>query len=90
MSEKVLKMLLGEIRTIRVICQTCETVVEMPVEKLADRFSESACRFCKSEFKAPGKADPFKELTHAFKAFEILSDSVQIELIVPEPERTSA
>lgn len=92
MSEHLLKILLTELRTVRIRCKSCGSVVEMPVENLATRFQGVACPLCRQMFIPPGSAadakgvNPFVELAKAMDLLGHLAPLVEIEFSLPAKE----
>ena len=94
MSEHLLKILLTELKTVRVRCKNdqCGAVIELPVEKLTDRFRSTVCPVCRSLFVPPGSqaaahgTNPFMNLAKAIELFVQLGSLVEIEFVLPAKE----
>lgn len=93
MSEEMLKILLSELKMIRVRClgnrdgSPCGAVIEFPVAKLKGFFSsDPKCPSCKEPFVlgiAGGVVDPFDQLARTLDAFAGIRTQAEIEFIIP-------
>ncbi|HLK60045.1 MAG TPA: hypothetical protein VKU00_26025 [Chthonomonadaceae bacterium] len=88
MSEQLLKVLLEEIKSVRVICQKCHTIVELPIEAIGEKFASQQCPFCKNSFTVAGVVppDPFHTLALALQSLQKISSQVKIEFVVPQEQ----
>jgi hypothetical protein len=84
MSEQVLRILLSEIQTVRVICQKCKTVVEVPIENMKVTFANGECHFCHASFNTMNipNYDALGDLARAITEANRLS-SVSVEMVLP-------
>lgn len=85
MSERLLRVLLSEIKTLRIVCQKCKTVVEVPVEKLDTKFTNGACRFCGETFRSEAipDSDLLGKLGNTLTLLRSIENHVQIEISIP-------
>jgi hypothetical protein len=83
MSEKVLRFLLSELETVRLICRNCKIVIEMPTSKLADTDSGISCPTCRAFFpKGQNKEeDHLGDLARAIWGLKNLGQ--EIEFVIP-------
>lgn len=96
MSEKLLKFLLSELKTVRLVCQgtvggqPCGAVTEVPLERLLTitRQGGDQCRICNTPFgifPKPGTAqDGFGPLAQAIIDLLAAKDRVQVEFVIPD------
>jgi len=82
MSERILKILLSELKTVRLLCQAkgCQGITELPVSKLKKGMT---CPLCREEFDASGFY-ALHELATAFRLLDSVKDHVQLEFVVPD------
>lgn len=86
MSEHLLRILLTELSTVRLVCKdkSCGAVTEISLEQLRTRFSDVRCPLCKAAF---GDSDvggnPFKDFAQAVRAIQSRSDHVEVEFVLP-------
>lgn len=92
MSERVLKILLSELKTVRLKCQrqTCKSVVEVSVERLEQMFEgrdAPACPVCQGSYQHidGSRPSPFAHFAVAVKRLQQCKDSVEIEFVMPDP-----
>jgi hypothetical protein len=88
MSEKLLKILLSELATARVICKKCgRGIIEVPVDRLDTALMNGTCRFCNHPFlqrKAGGTLeDPLRDLRLAIEELRRMTD-LEIEFVLPD------
>ena len=98
MSEKLLKILLSELNTVRLVCQgkrqdgaPCGATIEMPLDRLDSAFAmRCACQFCGTPFAVSspdGTAkSPFPELVAAFRNLNAISRNVRVEFVLPDKD----
>lgn len=80
MSETLLKILLAELRKVRIKCKACGTVLEFALDQLAMSEALDGCPHCKTNFRQP--APNTKEtLTQLANAMLKLQASPAAELI---------
>lgn len=90
MSEKLLRILLSELTTVRVRCQgTCRTVVELPLEEMAGKKLNQMlkCLNCGTDFDPlhTGESALVKFAQAAAKLMD-LKGSVELEFTLPDEE----
>ena len=85
MSKHLLSFLLSELATVRVICQQCGTIVELPIGNLGMRFSDGTCRICKREIFPPDKEKALLNLANAIAVVQEASQTVQLEFVLSVP-----
>jgi hypothetical protein len=86
MSEKLLKLLLSELSTIRVHCKKCRSnaTIELPVDRIDRLFDKWECPICNEPFRKD-KVDSANYLTMLAKAIEGIkeaADKVEIAFVV--------
>jgi hypothetical protein len=91
MSEHVLKVLLSELTTVRVICGSCSAVAEMPTDKLSQlSLRDTFCPVCHMAFprgnEAEGKPDHLKRLADAIAGLKTIGQ--ELEFVVRNPDPT--
>lgn len=80
MSETVLRILLSEIKTLRITCKNCKAVIETLPDDLYNKTNNGQCKFCNQ---------PLASISHIFdlaRAIENLSkteDTVTVEIVLP-------
>lgn len=87
MSEKILRLLLDELTTVRLLCQNkgCGGVVEYPLERLRGKFQfANACPLCGTEFG--GSGSPIYDLAAAIDRVKDMGERVKVEFILADPE----
>ena len=85
MSEKLLRFFLHEIKVIRLICQKCGSVLEVPIDLLEkDSFPGLDCLVCKQMFQPTGDTS-LKKLAEAYRSLVSTSRAMQVEFVIPEP-----
>jgi hypothetical protein len=74
-SETILKVLLSELTTIRIACQGCKAVSEVPIDALRKRGQGIACPGCGSVIRHGNRSaeDAFDALAEATKGLRQLS-----------------
>jgi len=94
MSETVLKILLSELGTLRIVCKHCQTAMEMSVESLdrrndpKRRSRDLCCPGCGVTVRTGGDADhapPTDGLDHlvnAWEALAVMQGNFQIQFVV--------
>jgi hypothetical protein len=89
MSRKLFTFLLTELKTIRVICSQCGTVVEQPIDVLARQGKDKVlnCKFCHQDFN-PQHQDvgPLLTFAQALQKMQELGKVVGVEFVVPAEE----
>lgn len=81
MSETVLKILLSELHTVRLVCNSCKCAVEMPLAKLKNR--GTTCPLCNDDICPERIVHQFAALAVAVEHL-LLADKVQIQFVMPE------
>lgn len=91
MSRKLLAFLLSELETIRVICQRCKGIAEMPVAEIAECYKTAdtppKCPFCDHVFVgvyAMHKGNKLVKLAEAIIELRDLKDGIEIEFVLPD------
>lgn len=89
MSEHLLKLLLSDLKTLRIRCtkNKCGTVVEVEMDKLFSGHSVGACPTCGADFRRPqeaGVGGQLRQLVAAIGALGKMTDEVEIEFVLPE------
>jgi hypothetical protein len=84
MSEKMLRIQLSEIATVRITCKQCKRgVIEVPIERLGQALEQGGCRFCRSDVIAPTSNDPLNALRMAIEELRRLESKLGIEFEIP-------
>ena len=91
MSETLLRFLLTELKTVRVICKRkdCGAVTELPVERLEHAFREFKCPLCRAKIRnAPGEEDVFDLLGRAVRKLHEpqVRERIAIEFVLPDKD----
>jgi hypothetical protein len=79
-SERILKVLLSELQTVRIICKKCAAVAEMTAKQV-NGISEYNCLGCGILISAK---TPLRNLASALDGVKN-SDAVEVQFIIPEP-----
>jgi len=94
MSEHLLKILLSELRLIRVRCKGCQSVttIEVLIRELGANqvLSGARCPFCQNHFRPPQGPNPFDLLAKAFNGLDQLGQAVDVEFVVPLESKSGA
>jgi DNA repair exonuclease SbcCD ATPase subunit len=87
MSETVLRILLGELKTVRILCKghsgrSCKGVVELSVEAMAELYKDQKCPLCGADI--PNTST--NHLEQLGKALVALRDfkTFDVEFVIPE------
>lgn len=91
MSEKLLKFLLSELRTIRICCKgkrlngaECGAVFEFRLEHLSAAFpNKCECPFCQTTFQAATAEHPFRLLSESLERLAKLK-TLEVEFVMPD------
>jgi hypothetical protein len=84
MSERLLKFLITELRTVRISCKKCNrAVVELPVDRLDAALSHGECRFCGYKFHDAGGPDPFHSLRMALDELRNMK-GIEVSFVLPD------
>jgi len=89
MSEKLLRLFLSELTTIRIINQSplCGAVTEIAVEQLGKAFRQAACPVCGNPFsQQTGDPSPFGPLADAIQKLNALESQVKVQFVIPAEE----
>jgi len=81
--EKLLKISCSEIRVIRIICNTCKTAMELPLERL--EHGGSKCPGCGEELRRAGVDKSILELSNALRHLQRVKE-IEIQFVVPLSE----
>jgi hypothetical protein len=87
MSEKLLKLLLSDLNTIRIVCRKCGAAVEVPIDRLGNA-GDVFCPGCPSNGKTvlrSASGDDLGNLAAAIIRLKQVKD-VEIEFVVPEKQ----
>jgi hypothetical protein len=87
MSEKLLKLLLSDLTSIRIVCRKCGAAVEVPIDRLGNA-GDVYCPGCPRDEKTVlryAKRDDLINLAAAITQLKQAKD-VEIEFVVPEKE----
>jgi hypothetical protein len=85
MSKTLLSILLSELKTIRIVCNNCKTIVEVPLEKMKNA-GNVLCPGCPSTGKtvlSPASGSTVIALANAIIQAQVMTD-VTLELSVPD------
>ena len=80
MGEHIYRILSNELKTIRVKCDKCKTVVEVGYQKLCDIFEQKKCPVCHKEV-IHSKDDPLADLQNALTTLHNEKD-IQVEFSI--------
>jgi hypothetical protein len=85
MSEKLIRFLLSELKTVRVLCQhpNCNTVVEVSVEDLPTKYQGAICPLCRNTIQAP-QYNNLVTLGTALRGLASSEDRVKVEFVIPD------
>ena len=85
MSEKMLRVQLSELATVRVVCKKCNRgVIEVPLARLGMALDHGACRLCNHEFFPDTKPNRLGDLQLAIEELNQLRDlGVEFEIGAP-------
>ena len=87
MSEHLLRILLTELSTVRLVCKSkdCGAVTEVSLDQLAFRFGDVRCPVCHADFgEADASGNPLKNFALAVRALQSRSKLLEAEFIVRE------
>jgi hypothetical protein len=103
MSQTLLKFLLSELKTFRIVCRgkpdgktVCGAVLEVSRERLATTFKpkECKCPVCGEPFHtyepAGNTRNPFAALAEALARTDSIEDRMVVELVLPVPPEKTA
>jgi hypothetical protein len=94
MSEKLLRFLLSELKTVRVICngkvngKSCGMIYEMSIESLSNHIDH--CPVCHQKFIFPkpgipnGTIHPLANLADAIEELERRRDGFEVQFVLPD------
>jgi hypothetical protein len=83
MSEKILKVLLSDLHTVRVLCKQCRAIVELSLEDLAKKYQSGYCPICKACLVAPSD-NTIVDLSNAIRGLQELHQHLNIEFLLPD------
>jgi hypothetical protein len=86
MSETVLKFMLDELQAVRLVCQSCKGIVELPVGDLAIRFASRAeCPLCRHPFQSvPASGHSYlAAFAWAVEGLNTITSEVQLQFVLP-------
>ena len=84
MTETTFKVQLSELATVRIICRkgSCNGIVELPVDRLANLSEPPQCPLCKEGLfpgNHPGQPHVLRDLSDVLKRLALLGDYATIE-----------
>lgn len=85
MSEHIIRFLLSEIKTVRVVCKKCGAVIETPIEKAGDALASGRrCRFCNNDLGDPNhpNSDPLRGLAAVAESLTSM-ENVEVHFVFP-------
>lgn len=87
MPETILKIMLEELKTVRLVCQadSCGAVIEFGIEKLAS--APTKCPVCAAEFHDPTSDKQKGYLSELFTALhhlEFVRGRVKVQFVLPQ------
>lgn len=91
MTETILKVKLEELKTVRVTCTNCGTVVEIPTHKIAKTFEDQHCKHCDRPFvqhtdhTRPHVFGSFQTGLMAMQELEKHDKKVTVEFVIKSP-----
>ena len=89
--EQWLRVLVTDVRAVRVTCHDCSGVVELPVAQLVNATAQGACRFCGAELLSVDKVErihnPLAKLSAALRDCAAMQKSMGVEFILPPPAK---
>ena len=86
MSEAVLRFMLDELQAVRLVCQNCKGVVELPVGDLAKHFAGRAeCLLCRRPFQSlPASGHSHLDaFAWAVEGLKTIANEVQLQFVLP-------
>jgi uncharacterized paraquat-inducible protein A len=83
-SEQVLKVLLEELATARLICQQCKAVTEVELARLERQATAPKCPLCNTAFFRTPIQYPLAELARAVAGVLGIGDLVKVEFVLPQ------
>jgi hydrogenase maturation factor HypF (carbamoyltransferase family) len=87
MSEKLLKLFLDDLKSIRIVCRNCGSAIEIPIDKL-HHASAVVCPGCPPTEKTllrSAKSDNLARLAAALTELKMSKD-FNVEFVVPESD----
>lgn len=88
MSEHLLKIMLSELATVRVLCKssTCGAVIEMPLADMPRMLALGECPVCHASFRVPSSSGPdlLAALARSIQAVQAASGRVEIQFVIPQ------
>jgi hypothetical protein len=93
-SEKILKILLSELKIVRIKCKgkhgqngdPCAMIYEVPIENLASVFQQNCCPICGKPFYRPDSGNPLPSLAAALQMVASVNDTLEIEFVIPNKD----
>jgi len=82
MSRKLLAFLLRELKLIRIICNRCDGIVELPLDKVKPPFAKGQCPLCERPFCVG--TNHIYNLVNAIQAIQGEADKLDIEFILDD------
>ena len=86
MSEEILRVMLSELGTVRVVCKSCQAVTEIAADRLPAIFDAKRCPCCHTDFDISNR-NGFKELAAALALLASMESRVGIEFVIPQPHK---
>jgi hypothetical protein len=83
MSEKMIRVKLSELATIRIVCKkaTCGGISEVPIAEV-ERLIGGKCRHCEQSLRV-GNEDALASLAEAIKNLTAIKNKVEVEFEIP-------
>jgi hypothetical protein len=94
MSEKLLKIMLAELETIRIVCKDCKTVFEFPLDNLEKAFRTKdktwECPHCHNpvmgDSSGSATGGPFVPLLKAIRLLKDAHEKIDVQFIIREDQ----
>ncbi len=90
MSETIVRYLLSELKIVRVICKSCNAILEVEVESLRDvlnldrRTNTFHCKLCNAElFSSAYSSDLLTAFARTLSEFDKITEKLEIGLVFP-------
>jgi uncharacterized paraquat-inducible protein A len=86
MSETTLRILLGELTTVRIVCAQCGGAAEVPADRLDQAQHAIACPGCGTSLRPAGRqqVDDFDRLALALRGLAGKAGFFSVEFVVKE------
>jgi hypothetical protein len=87
MSRKLLAFLLSELTVVRIQCKSCNKIIELKPEELAQQFSSGYCPLCEKPMTVERlDKNPFCQLANAVESFKRHAKFVDVEFVLEDKE----